>query len=61
MKGVIPREKVLAMRKKYFEYVSSSGVLKEGTDPEDGIFCGGVPHKFGEHPSPVLRLRCAIL
>ncbi|WWC89072.1 uncharacterized protein L201_003990 [Kwoniella dendrophila CBS 6074] len=46
VKGVMPRERVLAMRKKYFEYVSSSGVLKEGTDPVDGIFCGGDPHKY---------------
>ncbi|WWC63270.1 uncharacterized protein I303_105870 [Kwoniella dejecticola CBS 10117] len=46
VKGVIPREKVLAMRRTYFEYVASSGVLKEGSDPTDGIFCGGDPHKF---------------
>lgn len=50
VKGVIPRESVLAMRKNYFEHVSSSGVLLKGTDPTDGIFCGGDPHMFGRSP-----------
>ncbi|KAH8896624.1 hypothetical protein GQ53DRAFT_791984 [Thozetella sp. PMI_491] len=48
VKGAISREKVLAMRKKYFEYGASSGVLKLGTDPTDGIFYEGDPHKSGE-------------
>lgn len=47
MKNVMPRERVLALRKQFFEYVAGSGVLKEGSDPTDGIFCGGDPHKFG--------------
>ncbi|KAK8870140.1 hypothetical protein IAR55_000710 [Kwoniella newhampshirensis] len=40
VKGVMPREYVLDMRRKWFEQVAPSGVLKEGTDPVDGIYCG---------------------
>ncbi|KAM0749893.1 hypothetical protein T439DRAFT_363498 [Meredithblackwellia eburnea MCA 4105] len=46
IKNVIPREIVLETRRQYFEYVKSTGVLKEGTDPTDGIFCGGDPLDF---------------
>lgn len=48
VKNVIPRDRVIDMRRRYFEYVKNSGVLREGTDPADGIFCGGDPHKYGE-------------
>lgn len=46
LKGVIPRDVVLMARRKYFEHVASSGVLKPGTAPVDGIFAGGDPLDF---------------
>ncbi|KAI5475233.1 hypothetical protein MNV49_001713 [Pseudohyphozyma bogoriensis] len=46
LKGVVPRETVLEVRRRYFEYVQALGVLKEGTAPVDGIFCGGNPLDF---------------
>jgi hypothetical protein len=27
-------------RKEYFEFLASKGLIKEGTDPKDGIYCG---------------------
>ncbi|RCI17224.1 hypothetical protein L249_3177 [Ophiocordyceps polyrhachis-furcata BCC 54312] len=38
LKGLLPREDVLKAREAYFTSVSSSGVLKAGTRPVDGIF-----------------------
>jgi phytanoyl-CoA hydroxylase len=56
VKGVIPPEMVWEMRRKcvacvhadirYFDYFAFSGVLKPGTDPTEGIFCGGDPELF---------------
>ncbi|CAK7207792.1 hypothetical protein SEUCBS139899_010606 [Sporothrix eucalyptigena] len=38
LKGLLPREDVLAARRAYFSYLEPSGVLKPGSDPVDGIF-----------------------
>lgn len=34
---------------RWFEALAPSGVLREGTDPVDGIFCGGNPEDFQGH------------
>ncbi|KAF5679450.1 phytanoyl hydroxylase [Fusarium heterosporum] len=38
VKGLLPREDVLAAREQYFKSMSPSGVLKPGTEPVEGIF-----------------------
>lgn len=38
LKGILPRSDVLDARRKYFEMVEPTGVLKEGTAPVEGIF-----------------------
>jgi phytanoyl-CoA hydroxylase len=38
MKGILPREDVLKVRKDYFEGYLPSKITKPGTDPVDGIF-----------------------
>jgi hypothetical protein len=38
LKGLIPREEVLEARKRYFEHLSPSGLLKPGTKPVEGVF-----------------------
>lgn len=38
LKGLLPREDVLAAREAYFTSMSPSGVLKPGTEPVEGIF-----------------------
>ncbi|KAF7189955.1 1-deoxypentalenic acid 11-beta-hydroxylase [Pseudocercospora fuligena] len=38
VKNVMPREDVLDMREAYFTHMSSTGILKPGTSPRDGIF-----------------------
>ncbi|KAL4809646.1 hypothetical protein BDV18DRAFT_83154 [Aspergillus unguis] len=38
LKGVLPREDVLECRRQYFNYLAPTGVLKENTDPVQGIF-----------------------
>ncbi|TIB36441.1 hypothetical protein E3P86_02512 [Wallemia ichthyophaga] len=47
VKGLLPVEAVKNMRRAYFDFVKCTGVLKEGTDPVDGIFVGGDPKKYG--------------
>ena len=38
LKGVLPREDVLAARDAYFSSLESTGVLKPGTTPVEGVF-----------------------
>lgn len=38
LKGLLPRGDVLKAREKYFEFLAPSGVLKEGTEPVEGVF-----------------------
>ncbi|PYH46208.1 uncharacterized protein BP01DRAFT_25847 [Aspergillus saccharolyticus JOP 1030-1] len=38
LKQAIPREDVLDARRRYFDYLAPTGVLKEGSDPVQGIF-----------------------
>lgn len=38
LKGLIPREDVLAARASYFEAMSATGILEPGTTPVQGIF-----------------------
>ncbi|KAJ4243470.1 hypothetical protein NW762_014801 [Fusarium torreyae] len=38
LKGLLPREDVLAARESYFKSMAPSGVLKPGTQPIEGIF-----------------------
>jgi hypothetical protein len=37
---------VTELQNRFFQRVAPSGVLKSGTDPVDGIFCGGNPEDF---------------
>lgn len=46
IRGVMPPELVLEMRRRWFEHTAPSGVLRAGTDPVDGIFCGQDPDDF---------------
>jgi phytanoyl-CoA hydroxylase len=46
VKGLIPREEILDFRRKYFEFMAPTGVLKEGTDPIEGIYCGADPEQY---------------
>lgn len=38
LKSLLPRDDVLKTRGQYFEYLSSTGLLKPGSAPVDGIF-----------------------
>ncbi|OBT61627.1 hypothetical protein VE03_08862 [Pseudogymnoascus sp. 23342-1-I1] len=38
MKGLIPREDVLNLRKHYFQHWGETALLEPGTSPQDGIF-----------------------
>lgn len=40
IRGLLPREQVLGVRKTFFEFVQHTGILKEGTDPVEGIYSG---------------------
>ncbi|KAH8809350.1 hypothetical protein F5884DRAFT_858851 [Xylogone sp. PMI_703] len=41
VKNLLPAEDVWKCREAYFDYLSDTGLLKEGTSPRDGIYCGG--------------------
>ncbi|KAG4424080.1 hypothetical protein IFR04_002776 [Cadophora malorum] len=38
VKGLVPREDILQARRKYFELLAPTNVLKQGTKPVEGIF-----------------------
>lgn len=40
LKGILPRQKVLNFRRRYFESFLETGMLKPGTDPIEGIYSG---------------------
>ncbi|KAH8427731.1 phytanoyl-CoA dioxygenase family protein [Aspergillus melleus] len=46
VKDLLPKEKVLKCRRRYFEHMASSGLLKDGTDPVEGIFSDKDSRKF---------------
>ncbi|KAG9110570.1 hypothetical protein FRC07_008176 [Ceratobasidium sp. 392] len=46
VKSLVPRADVLEFRRKYFEFMKPTGVLKEGTDPVEGTYCGEDPEMF---------------
>lgn len=41
LKGLLPRQEILAVRRCFFEMVAEAGLLAPGSDPVDGIFSGG--------------------
>lgn len=41
LKGLLPPSDVWDARKEYFRFLGPTGLIKEGTDPKDGIYCGG--------------------
>lgn len=40
LKGLLPRQKVLDFRGRFFASLADAGLLKAGTDPRDGIYAG---------------------
>ena len=40
LKRLLPPFDVWNTRKDYFEFLASTGLIKEGTNPKDGIYCG---------------------
>ncbi len=41
LRGILKRDTVLSFRRRYFEAFADTGLLKNGTDPVDGIYSGG--------------------
>ncbi|KAG8684624.1 hypothetical protein FRC11_011827 [Ceratobasidium sp. 423] len=46
VKGLIPREDILAFGHQYFESMAPTGATKEGTNPVDGTYCGADPENY---------------
>lgn len=40
LKGLLPRERVLDLRRRFFEASRAAGLIADGSDPVDGIFSG---------------------
>lgn len=49
LKGILDREEVLAYRKLYFSAFQGTGLLKNGTVPQDGIYSGGPYDQVAAH------------
>lgn len=45
LKGILPRQKVLDFRARFFSAYAGSGLLREGSDPRDGIYSGEVEER----------------
>ena len=41
LKRLLPPADVWNTRREYFEFLGPTGLIKEGTDPKNGIYCGG--------------------
>ena len=41
LKALLPPSDVWNARKEYFEFLGPTGLIKEGTVPQDGVYCGG--------------------
>lgn len=50
LRGLLPREEVLNVRRRFFEYVQHTGVLRDGTAPVDGVYSGVFGAPDGEDP-----------
>lgn len=46
VKNLLPKDKVLECRRAYFEHMAPSALLKAGSDPVDGIYCGADTRKY---------------
>ncbi|KAF2021478.1 hypothetical protein BU24DRAFT_487890 [Aaosphaeria arxii CBS 175.79] len=46
IKDLLPKDKVLQCRRAYFEHMSPSGLLKPGSDPVTGTYCGADSRKY---------------
>ncbi|PYI24002.1 hypothetical protein BO99DRAFT_374789 [Aspergillus violaceofuscus CBS 115571] len=46
VKGLLPKDRVLDCRRRYFSHMAPSGLLKDGSDPVEGIFSGKDTRKF---------------
>jgi ectoine hydroxylase-related dioxygenase (phytanoyl-CoA dioxygenase family) len=40
LKGVLPRDEILAFRRHFFTSLAETGLLKPGTDPGEGLYAG---------------------
>jgi phytanoyl-CoA hydroxylase len=41
LKGLLPPADVWHARKEYFDFLGPTGLIKDGPDPRDGVYCGG--------------------
>ncbi len=41
LKGILPRDGVMRFRERFFTALEPAGLLKQGTNPRDGIYSGG--------------------
>jgi len=40
LKGLLPSSDVWNARREYFELFGPTGLIKSGSDPKDGVYCG---------------------
>ncbi|MDB5079146.1 MAG: Phytanoyl-CoA dioxygenase [Chloroflexi bacterium] len=57
LKGLLDREAVLAFRRFYFTAFQSTGLLKPGTDPVEGIYSNGEVDQIAAHKIAVEAVR----
>lgn len=54
LKGILPRDEVLAFRRRVFAAFADAGLIADGSDPVDGIFSGSEITQGKPHPNRIL-------
>jgi phytanoyl-CoA hydroxylase len=57
LKRLLPPSDVWNARKDYFEFLSPTGLIKEGTDPRKGIYCGEDWRLVSKNPALLINHR----
>jgi len=59
LKNILPRQKVLAFRERYFSAFQGTGLLREGSHPRDGIYSGGPEDRAANNKALMTVVRTA--
>jgi ectoine hydroxylase-related dioxygenase (phytanoyl-CoA dioxygenase family) len=59
LKGILPRDKVLAFRRRYFKAFQEIGLVRRDSDPIDGIYSGDPEDRAANNKTLMTQVRTA--
>jgi hypothetical protein len=59
LKGLLPRQKILDMRRRYFASFLDTGLVRRDTDPIEGLYAGGGEERAAVNRAMMLFVRTA--